>query len=1158
MDQQLPPIWSGFGCRRGVALNLVLCCAILLVGPAGGIAFAQEGTAAPAPAPPPPTDPLTVEALEQQLKEVAELPGRDEASKEELRAIYQDAINALKAAREFAARSAAFTQMVDTADEQLESVNFQLSALGSSVTIDVPSDASVSKLRELQAAEEKKLNEWKAEKQRLDTEVARRPSRLVEMPVRTDALKEILTKLQGELAAAKELSGPTADAQRLRLQARIKNAQAELESLQKEKAAYEQTSDLLRLQQDLAERQLSLAERRVALWNETVKRKRAEETNRQMEEARLEAARATGALRPLADHIREMAKQNSELVSKIEQVESQLRDTRVELEQVEEQVRTTKNKIDQVGLNNATGLLLRNEDASLPDVRRYRRRNREKQKTILDAQLGIIDLAEARSQVRDVDYAESLIQSVPVPPAGMTQQDFEETVRSLVDTELKMLTTLHRNQLDYFEKLVDLETAERQLLSVVAEYENYIDERVLWIKSSEALQPSDFRRGVDAVRWFLRPQNWPPVARALWSGVGIHFIPTLLAIALWLLLFACQPRLRRAITRLGEQARSGSCRSFAPTLLALLWTVAIALLWPGLLLGLAWRLAAAGPAETEFAKVIGFGLTAAGVHYLVFELLRQVCRTRGLADAHFNWPSGVRVTIRDNTRWFLALSVPLVFLAATFSSEDWGHFRDSAAMGRSTESVARILTAAALILSVAFVHRTFRPHGLLMRAMEVDYPEHAIYRYRLFWYLLAQFLPVMLLALTVIGYYYTARRLATCLLQTFFLIQVLVLGSAMLRRWLVIVRRRMAIAQAQQRRTMVSQQGEITQVIPTANVREPGPDLDAIGEQSRRLLQAAIVLLGALGVWWIWIEVIPALSFLERFELWTVTSNQELRTISVAHLVFALVVALGTFLATKNLPGLLELAVLARLPFNAGTRYALITICRYGITIIGVIVAFSIIGISWGSYQWLVAAAGVGLGFGLQEIFANFVSGLIVLFEQPIRVGDIVTIGDTTGVVSKIRMRATTVTNWDRQDFIVPNKEFITGRLLNWTLGNTINRVVITVGVAYGTDPNVVKQILLKIADDHPNVLSDPAPIVNFDNFGDSTLNIVLRCYLPDLENRLGTIHDLNTAAQRELNAVGIQFAFPTRELYFRADDTSAADPISATLAHVAANQDSA
>lgn len=272
--------------------------------------------------------------------------------------------------------------------------------------------------------------------------------------------------------------------------------------------------------------------------------------------------------------------------------------------------------------------------------------------------------------------------------------------------------------------------------------------------------------------------------------------------------------------------------------------------------------------------------------------------------------------------------------------------------------------------------------------------------------------------------------------------------------------------------------------------------------------------------------------------MWTVSTNNQVTQITLNHLVLAVVIFLVTILATRNIPGLLELSVLSQLPVNAGTRYAFITICRYVIIIIGMVVAFNSLGISWASYQWLVAAVTVGLGFGLQEIFANFVSGLIVLFEQPVRVGDVVTIGDVTGVVSKIRMCATTVTSWDRQDFIVPNKEFITGRLLNWTLTNSVNRVVITVGVAYNSDPDVVQRILLDIMRNHPLVMTDPEPTVVFSKFGESTLEFVLNCFLPDLDNRGTVIHDLHTTAHRQLTAAGIAFSYPTRELHIRSFPT--------------------
>ena len=171
---------------------------------------------------------------------------------------------------------------------------------------------------------------------------------------------------------------------------------------------------------------------------------------------------------------------------------------------------------------------------------------------------------------------------------------------------------------------------------------------------------------------------------------------------------------------------------------------------------------------------------------------------------------------------------------------------------------------------------------------------------------------------------------------------------------------------------------------------------------------------------------------------------------------------------------------------------------------------------------------------GLQEVFANFVSGLIILLEGPIRVGDIVTVDDVTGVVSRIRIRATSITNWDRKEYVVPNKEFITGRLLNWTLSNQTCRLVINVGVAYGSDTEKSRSLLLKVAKNHPRILEEPEPLAIFEGFGDSTLNLTLRCYIAEIENRMPTISELHTAIDKEFKNAGIEIAFPQRDIHIR------------------------
>ncbi len=169
-----------------------------------------------------------------------------------------------------------------------------------------------------------------------------------------------------------------------------------------------------------------------------------------------------------------------------------------------------------------------------------------------------------------------------------------------------------------------------------------------------------------------------------------------------------------------------------------------------------------------------------------------------------------------------------------------------------------------------------------------------------------------------------------------------------------------------------------------------------------------------------------------------------------------------------------------------------------------------------------MAALGVGIGFGLQEIVANFISGLIILFERPVRVGDIVTIGDTTGVVSQIRICATIVRNWDQQELLVPSKALITGHLLNWTLSDQMNRIVITVGVDCAADIQQGLGRLRAVVEENEQVLKDPKPLITFEGFGGNALTLVLRYYLDSPENRLAVISKLHQGINQEFRATGI------------------------------------
>ena len=210
---------------------------------------------------------------------------------------------------------------------------------------------------------------------------------------------------------------------------------------------------------------------------------------------------------------------------------------------------------------------------------------------------------------------------------------------------------------------------------------------------------------------------------------------------------------------------------------------------------------------------------------------------------------------------------------------------------------------------------------------------------------------------------------------------------------------------------------------------------------------------------------------------------------SLRDLLMAVLIALVAYVLTRNLPGLLEVLVLSRLQMSQGSSYAITTMLTYIITSVGLIASLSAIGMSWDKLQWLVAALSVGLGFGLQEIFANFVSGLIILFERPVRIGDVITLGEYSGSVSKIRIRATTITDFDRKEVIIPNKAFVTERLINWSLSDTVTRVIVRVGVAYGSDLELTRRLLLQAASENRRVMKEPVPVVFFLAFGASTLD---------------------------------------------------------------------
>ncbi len=258
--------------------------------------------------------------------------------------------------------------------------------------------------------------------------------------------------------------------------------------------------------------------------------------------------------------------------------------------------------------------------------------------------------------------------------------------------------------------------------------------------------------------------------------------------------------------------------------------------------------------------------------------------------------------------------------------------------------------------------------------------------------------------------------------------------------------------------------------------------------------------------------------------------------VSLATMVEFIVVITTVVLLSRLIRRLLRTRVLARTKLDVGQQYAIARIASYVVLVIGLLISVETFGVKLSSLAVIAGALGVGIGFGLQNIVSNFVSGLVILAERPIQIGDRVDLGNNTvGKVMRIGARATHVLTNDNIMVIVPNSEFINSRVVNWTHIDPRVRLRINVGVSYRSDPHLVEKLLLEIAEGNPSVLKNPVPTVVFKEFGESSLNFELRVWADDMAHRPGTLESqLNFAIWDKFKEHGIEIPFPQRDLHVK------------------------
>ncbi|EPM39559.1 small mechanosensitive ion channel protein MscS [Vibrio natriegens NBRC 15636 = ATCC 14048 = DSM 759] len=506
--------------------------------------------------------------------------------------------------------------------------------------------------------------------------------------------------------------------------------------------------------------------------------------------------------------------------------------------------------------------------------------------------------------------------------------------------------------------------------------------------------------------------------------------------------------------------------------------------------------------------------------------LYHLSRKKGVLELHFRWSTEVCHTIHHRIR---VIMFPLLVILVFF------HFFRLIAQQNDAE-ILRILYLLVVIL-LFVLYKSALNLGDVNAHLPAFF-QSGMGLFVVYYLILGSFFVVIVMA--ILGLYIGSWKILVLQQLNIFALTGVLLVYQLGERWLILEQRQLSYQRfLAKREEKIARESEgLPEDVMAFDAEDQGLDKASISEQSMALLKGLSLVLLVTVLSTVWSSQLELTNWMDNVVLWQVTQSSggdaEAIDITMKSLVYALLTLVVAFVSIRNIPGLLELLVLRRMSLAPGTGYTITTLLRYVILMLGITIAFTTIGVEWERLQWLIAAIGVGLGFGLQEIFANFISGLILLFERPIRIGDTVTINELSGTVSKIQTRSTTIIDWDNKEIVVPNKVFITDKLINWSLTDSVTRVVIPVGVAYGSDIDLVEDLLYRAVADTPLVLSVPAPQVYFLKFGDSSLEFELRLYINSIDDRLPTLHLVNKKINQLFKENEVEISYPQLDLHIK------------------------
>lgn len=1040
--------------------------------------------------------------------------------------VLQSALNALEEQKSSLERARQYQDVIDNFPKLFQSLRSQLNNL-SEEPRQVPNGLTADALNQEILQVSSQLLESSRQAQQEQDRAREIADSLNQLPQQQTDARRQLNEVERRIGTQTG-NNALAQAQNLALQAESARLKALVDELDLAQLSANNRQELSRARSELAQKQSEQLDAYLQALRNLQNSQRQREAEKALESTELLAENSENLPPDITAQFkvnRELSQALNQQAQRMDLVASQQRQATNQTLQVRQALNTLREQSQWLGSSNLLGEALRAQVARLPERPRPQQLDTEMAQLRVQ-RLRFEDLLSKQPQLRQIRQADG-------QPLTSEQN---KILQAQLRTQNELLNSLLRGGDTLMLELTKLKVANGQLEDALKEINEATHRYLFWTSDVSPIGFSWPLEIVQDLRRLISLDTISELGKA--SAMMLTSKETLLPLFAALLLVGFSISSRRHFTRFLERssARVGKVTQdhFWLTLRTVFWSILVASPLPVLWMTLGYGLQSAWP--FPLAVAIGDGVTATVPLLWVVMICATFARPNGLFIAHFGWP---RNRVAKAMRYYLmsiGLIVPLIMALIMFDNLNDREF--SASLGR----LCFLLICGAL----AVVTLSLKHAGIPLYLDKEGNGDNMVNR--LLWNLMLG-APLVAMLAAAVGYLATAQALLARLETSVAIWFLLLVVYHIIRRWMLIQRRRLAFDRARHRRAEILAQrarGEDEPVhvsSPEGSVETEVSevDLDAISTQSLRLVRSLLMLIALLSVIVLWSEIHSAFGFLENISLWDVTSTvqgvESLEPITLGAVLIAILVLIITTQLVRNLPALLELAILQHLDLTPGTGYAITTITKYLLMLVGGLVGFSMIGIEWSKLQWLVAALGVGLGFGLQEIFANFISGLIILFEKPIRIGDTVTIRDLTGSVTRINTRATTISDWDRKEIIVPNKAFITEQFINWSLSDSVTRVVLTVPAPVDADTDEVTKILIAAAHRCSLVIDTPAPEAFLVDLQQGIQIFELRIFAAEMGHRMPLRHEIHQLILAGFREHGIDMPFPPFQMRLESID---------------------